>query len=100
MGRTRCHVPKLEMVKENKHIAIFLTDLMPQRKTSVYAIFNKNEHGILGVVQWCSPWRQYCFYPEDGYTWSTSCLDTVVEFIKEINKTHKVKSGPQHMIQG
>jgi hypothetical protein len=83
---------KLELVAENKHIAICKTDLMPHRKTSVFAIINKKEAeaddgmGLLAVIQWNTAWRQYCFFPEPGCTWSTSCLDTVQEFIKELNK--------------
>ena len=92
---------EIELVAENKHIAICKTDLMPQRKTTVFAIINKKEAeadrdmGLLGVIQWNAPWRQYCFYPEPNCIWSTSCLDTVQDFTKKLNGTKEYKEHPR-----
>ena len=84
---------KIETVAESKHIAIceVLLAWEPPKKTNRYAIFNKKSDDILGEIYWNGPWRQYCFYPEPQCVWSTSCLDTVVEFTKKINKEHREK---------
>ncbi len=81
----------MEPVKKNKHIKIVFTNhsLSLGRKTDVYAIFSRSSGQILGTVSWFSSWRQYCFDPNSGTVWSRSCLDLVVEFLKEVNKAHK-----------
>jgi len=79
----------MEAVAENKHIAIYKVLLASNRKTIRYVIFNKKSGDCLAEIYWNGPWRQYCLYPEPQCVWSTSCLDTVVEFIKKINKAHK-----------
>ena len=84
-----------ELLAENKHIGIteiiLLSDLRAKRKTKRYVVWNKKEDSVLAEIYWNTGWRQYCFYPEAQCIWSTSCLDTVVEFIKKINTEHKNK---------
>ena len=109
------------LLAEDKYIGIteitLLSDLKAKKKTKRYVVWNKNADSVLAEIYWNTGWRQYCFYPEARCIWNTSCLDTVVEFIKKINTEHKNKinmdhknkivmdynkrkNGPQHMIQG
>lgn len=99
-NRSNSVPPKMGVVKISKHIAICKVLLESNRKTVRYVIFNKKSGDIIAEVYWNNPWRQYCFFPEPQTVWSSSYLDTVTEFLKEINITHKAKKGPQHMIQG
>lgn len=96
-------LPVIEV--ESEHIVICKVILAwepkKKRKTNRYVIFNKKSYEILAEIYWNTGWRQYCLYPEPQCVWSTSCLDVVIKFIKEINTAHKAKrGGPQHMIQG
>ena len=95
-------IPVPDIHAENEHIAICKIILAsnPNKKTENYVILNKKSGDLLGEIYWSFPWRQYCFFPESQCTWSTSCLDTVVGFIKGLNIARKVKIGPQYMIQG
>lgn len=83
----------MEAVKESKHIVIYkvllASELETKRKTNRYVVLNRKSGVVLAEIYWNGPWRQYCFFPEPQYVWSSSCLDTIIEFVKEINKTHK-----------
>lgn len=82
----------MEVVKQNKHINIILTGPSSSGKMNVYVIFSKASGQRLGAISWFSPWRQYCFDPNGGTVWSSSCLNLVIEFLKEINKAHNGNS--------
>jgi hypothetical protein len=79
--------PDLELEVESKHIVIckvlLASELKKKKKTNRYVVSNKKSHDVLAEIYWNV--RQYCFYPEPQCVWSTSCLDTVVEFIKQLN---------------
>jgi len=79
----------MEIVKQNEHINIIFTGDTPSGKTSVYTVLSRSRGQVLGIISWFSPWRQYCFAPANNIVCSSSCLDLVVEFLKEINKAHK-----------
>jgi len=53
----------------------------PKRKTSVWLIRNKNSQDCIGSVSWSAPWRQYCFFPEQGCIFSRSCMNDIIDFI-------------------
>lgn len=79
--------PEIKLEVETKHIVICEVILAwkPLKKTKRYIVYNKKSYDILAEIHWNGPWRQYCLFPEPQCTWSTSCLDTVVTFIKKIN---------------
>ena len=83
---------RIEIEVESEHIiiceTILASDLNKKKKTKRYVVFNKKASTVLAEIYWNGPWRQYCFYPEPQCVWSTSCLDTIVEFTKKINKEH------------
>ena len=79
----------MELVKKNKHIKIILAGHSPSGTTNNYVISNNSTGQVLGTISWFSSWRQYCFDPSRGTVWSSSCLDLVIELVKEINEAHK-----------
>ncbi len=52
----------------------------PGRKTERYALVTRHNDRI-GVISWYSPWRQYCFFPENDTVWSAGCLRDVQAFL-------------------
>jgi len=35
----------------------------------------------LGEVYWFPPWREYCFFPDDGTVFSADCLAEIQDFL-------------------
>ncbi len=84
------------MNTEYKHL-IFTKQLSKSksRKTEVWSCENRSEQ-YLGMVSWYSPWRQYCWFQEDGGMHSptvmaASCLDDLSHFIKQLMDQRKGK---------
>ncbi len=56
----------------------------------VYGIFNNRTHGQLGILSWYKPWKQYVFSGQPECVFNLSCLEDVIDFIKnEIPKEKK-----------
>jgi len=51
--------------------------LLAGRKTHNYRVYNITSGGELGLIAWYGPWRQYCFFPQDGTVWSGGCLHDI-----------------------
>lgn len=70
------------------YIEYRLTGTKP--KTNVYTIFSKSLGDRLGEIKWYAPWRQYCFFPDEGTVWSKGCLNEVNVFIKQFMDAWKL----------
>lgn len=55
-----------------------------KKKTRVYSVKQHDTLFILGFIKWFAAWRKYCFYPEDGIIFDTSCLQAIIDFIKKL----------------
>lgn len=44
-----------------------------------YIHFSKidNSGGSLGIAQWYSPWRQYCFFPAAQCVFNVGCIEDI-----------------------
>lgn len=71
----------------------FITrQILPKRKTPIYYIFEFN--GVcIGEIRWYASWRKFCFYPYDDTIWDTKCLNSVIEYIDNINEEYKINKG-------
>ena len=58
-------------------------------KTNKYSIRNNKTEECLGFLKWYAPWKQYCFYPEEGTIWNSSCLDDIGKVVRFLNNAHK-----------
>ena len=60
------------------------------RKTAVYDCHNNHSGGVLGVVRWYAPWRQYCFYTM-GFDsiFNATCLADIQHFLKQLMDERK-----------
>jgi len=78
-------------MKENKYMESvgMMTD--PKRKTKVFAIASKLSGACLGYIKWYAPWRQYCFFPGLNTVFSNSCLQCLLEFVKDLTEERKGK---------
>jgi len=61
----------------------------PGRKTKIWVCYTNSTDMPLGIVQWYSPWRQYCFYPTNTLVLSADCLRDLVTFIDGKQREHK-----------
>jgi len=55
-------------------------------KTSVYSVDSKREGASLGLVSWYGPWRQYCFYPDNGTLFNLGCLQDIESFLTALKE--------------
>lgn len=73
------------MQTEYKHIYFDIVEVEPKRKTQVWEC-RTNEDDFLGEVKWYSPWRQYCFFTEQGIVLAKSCIDDISHFVGQLKK--------------
>jgi len=62
-----------------------------KKKTRIWKCHNKSSGDVLGVAKWYGPWRQYCFYPNDGTIFNGGCLDNIKSFVTMATTMHKRK---------
>lgn len=71
---------------------IIIESKQENKKTNIYYIYTDEDKEILlGRVKWYSPWRKYCFYPEDNIVWDNKCLTELVEYLNKLNYEYKHK---------
>lgn len=73
-----------------KYINFQLVEKKP--KTNLYICANNKSGAPLGWIKWFPGWRQYCFFAESFPVFSADCLDDISEFLKDINKIHKIET--------
>jgi len=82
---------KGDIIKTTKHLKFKVVELKP--KTVCISVINHSEQG-LGYIEWYSPWRQYCYFPEEEIIMANSCLQDIVGMIKELmDKRKEIKNG-------
>ncbi len=70
----------------------FEKEIMPaSKKTLVYSCRNNRSGDELGYVKWYSPWRQYCFFPDEMVVFNVGCLNDVVDFIGQLRGQREAK---------
>lgn len=75
------------MKTEFKHIYFEdISEEYPKRKTQVWICRSNSKDDFLGIVEWYSPWRQYCFNTEDNIILAKSCLIDIVYFVIHLKK--------------
>lgn len=63
---------------------IHFVKLVQRPKTSAWRCRNNRDNSELGIVDWYSPWRQYCYFPGSMSVHSTGCLDDIGDFIRQL----------------
>lgn len=58
-----------------------------------YEVTNNKSGGLLAFIEWYSPWRQYCLFPEEGVVFNDSRLMDIVVFLKELRPTSQKGRG-------
>lgn len=67
------------MGKKYKHVR-FVEHSKVTARTRLWWAWGKGDLA-LGCVKWYSPWRRYCFYPENNLLFDASCLWDIADFI-------------------
>jgi len=86
------------MVMKNQHTRliidggkwIYFERTEEKVKTQVWDVINKSSEEPLARIEWYFPWRQYVFYPEPETVYNDGCLETIIAFIKRLNKEKKI----------
>ena len=61
------------------------------RKTRIVEVCTVSSNVCLGVIQWHSTWRQYCFWPEAQTLYNTDCLSEISKEVFKMNADHREK---------
>lgn len=68
-----------------------------ERKTSGWTVL-ANDGGMLGIVRWYGPWRQYTFEPSAGTVFSAGCLKDLTAFLERVNREHKAATAEKAVV--
>ena len=63
---------------------IYFIEIETEKKTKEFLIMNSSKEIQIGVIKWYSPWRQYCFFPENETIFNIDCLKNIEYFIKDL----------------
>ena len=50
----------------------------------VYRIYNNKSNGLLGILSYYKPWKQYVFSSQPECVFNNSCLRDVLDFLEAI----------------
>jgi hypothetical protein len=75
-------VKNIGEVKRYEYINFSKVIPVKPRKTGIWICRNNKSGDALGIVQWCTSWRQYCWFPESDTQFSKGCLEDIIDFIK------------------
>lgn len=70
------------------YLAIVEEPSHPSHKTRRWKVLNIRGH-LLGIIQWCSPWRQYTFEPCFPTIFEEDCLREIAQFVEDRTKEHR-----------
>lgn len=74
-------------------------NLLPREKrvTDRWTVHAKESDAILGIIQWRTGWRCYCFEPAFPTAYEHECLRDIADFIEAETKKHKsIPEGSEH----
>jgi len=74
-----------------KYMTFKLADQKP--RTQVWQLTNNASGLLLGVISWYGAWRQYAFNPVEGSTFNDSCLETIRDFLTQLNDEQRSRKG-------
>jgi len=49
-----------------------------------WAVKNNRHGSLLGQIEWCPAWKQYCFFPEHNTIFNNSCLSDIQHLIGQL----------------
>ena len=70
----------METIKTTKYLR-FDSYTVHGKKTKIVSVVNIHHNKEIGVIQWYSAWRQYCFFPGYNTIWNKECLGDINEVI-------------------
>jgi hypothetical protein len=80
----------MRLLKETKYLNF--TEISDNGKTKIIGVGNFNGEK-LAYVKWSGAWRKYCFFPIEGTSYDTSCLNDIMIFIKELMDERKLNKN-------
>lgn len=76
------------IIVDNTFFTILRQELA-NRKTPIYHIYSKTSKDEIGQIKWYGAWRKFCFFPNEETIWDSKCLNSLMEFLDEINKDYR-----------
>lgn len=60
--------------------------------TKIWAVINRRTEQTCGEIRWWGGFRQYTFFPTDGFLFDTSCLRLIADRLEAVNaeRYHKL----------
>ena len=78
------------ILNNNKYVGEFFVVIEEQEenKKTPNLIIIKNKMKI-GVIKWYTPWRKFCFFPENNTVWDSQCISQVLSLVDLCNDRWK-----------
>ena len=76
-------------VLELKTEHLYSSHIKDTGKTHAYEIISQSSHAVLGLVKWNPQWRGYWLVPAFGTGFNDNCLESLFQFIRDLNQAWK-----------
>jgi hypothetical protein len=76
-----------------KHIEVRGAGKSPSGKTLRFTVHARKDGATLGIIQWRSEWRCYCFEPAYPTVFEHVCLRDIADLIETQTAVHKAAGG-------
>lgn len=73
----------MKVVRETQHLKFFKTQNNHYERP-LYMVLNVHTHEPLGKIKYYPDWNEYTFFPIDGTMYSSGCMMSIRNFIKEV----------------
>lgn len=77
----------IELVSDYIHATEF--DASDKRKTKKFQIISNSSGAVLGWIGWYGAWRQYVFNPCNDTLFNHGCLDSISDFLVQLNEMQR-----------
>lgn len=67
----------------------FIEHKIPNRVTPIIEINTRMGVHKLGFIKWHGAWRKYCFFPESETIFDVSCMEEIMQKIRELMAARK-----------
>lgn len=87
-------------MSEPKWLRFIGQEVPPERKTRIWAVFEKDRDVCLGQIRWFGRWRQYAFFTDGEMIFERQCLRDIADFCEAKTKEHRTagrSSSTQHL---
>jgi len=64
---------------------------LPNKKTDLYGVYNKESGACIGLIKWYGAFRQYSFFPASNTVYEKTCLADISKFMQDLMDERKIE---------